>query len=380
MCYPAWLSPWAVSFCLFAWPHLSDGYRYQSTENLENGSQMTTVHDIDALESLDLGYEFHAEENCTDCYQGDMLLPPMEATSWLQTSGLAGWSSGPWPNNTVVYQWQDGIDVKARQVTLEAMQVWESKTCIKFVESSHEPLFKHPVVIGSSKSGCNAHVGYFNAHFQTMNLGGPGCRNVGTALHELGHVIGLSHEHERWDREDYIEIHLENVPEPHRQWFEVKSRRQGDAKYLPYDLSSIMHYDAWAFAHAHNYSNGKTASITVKRADEWGNCKIGQRSQISGGDTLTVAHLYECANRPCSSVTWTGNQTLQRTMNMQTCAEELQDLSCQDKECIEGWTTCHKCSALAGQKHNNGQEYCTMGLVQRSCPRSCGLCASLKFC
>jgi len=28
-------------------------------------------------------------------------------------------------------------------------------------------------------------------------------------VHELGHVLGFFHEHQRWDRDDFITVHYE---------------------------------------------------------------------------------------------------------------------------------------------------------------------------
>ena len=66
-------------------------------------------------------------------------------------------------------------------------------------------------------------------------------------VHELGHVLGFHHEHARWDRDDYVKIHYENI----------KPGRSVDYDWIPktnwlvsstsYDFYSIMHYRVcWA--------------------------------------------------------------------------------------------------------------------------------------
>jgi hypothetical protein len=37
-----------------------------------------------------------------------------------------------------------------------------------------------------------------------------------TAIHELGHVLGMAHEHNRPDRDEYLVIDLNNVEEKKR--------------------------------------------------------------------------------------------------------------------------------------------------------------------
>jgi len=67
--------------------------------------------------------------------------------------------------------------------------------------------------------------------------------------HELGHVLGFHHEHQRWDRDAYVTVRYEHI----------KPGRQHDYDWIPktnwivsstaYDYFSIMHYrTCWASA------------------------------------------------------------------------------------------------------------------------------------
>lgn len=70
---------------------------------------------------------------------------------------------------------------------------------------------------------------------------------MGDILHELMHVLGFYHEHNRWDRDDYLKVHYENIIKDKQINFVKLSREQYD-KPSEFDYDSIMIYDGYAFS------------------------------------------------------------------------------------------------------------------------------------
>ncbi|KHJ76630.1 astacin [Oesophagostomum dentatum] len=63
------------------------------------------------------------------------------------------------------------------------------------------------------------------------------------------HIIGLLHEHMRYDRDNFITVHLENVDdEDHYGQFDKVPQRQAWTYNVSYDYTSIMHYKKNAFS------------------------------------------------------------------------------------------------------------------------------------
>ncbi|KAE9420652.1 hypothetical protein Angca_010258, partial [Angiostrongylus cantonensis] len=65
----------------------------------------------------------------------------------------------------------------------------------------------------------------------------------GSAVHEIGHVLGFFHTMCRYDRDNYIRIAMENVAVDVVYDFDKTSVNYSDVYGLTYDYGSVMHYN-----------------------------------------------------------------------------------------------------------------------------------------
>jgi hypothetical protein len=96
----------------------------------------------------------------------------------------------------------------------------------------------------AQEQGCNSHIGYTG--YNEIGLGYAGNNacgfNYGIVAHELGHALGLIHEHQRSDRDQHIRIwpeHSSMDPQRFAANWNIEPNTWG---ITPYDAISIMHY------------------------------------------------------------------------------------------------------------------------------------------
>lgn len=137
---------------------------------------------------------------------------------------------------------------------------------------------------------------------------------LGTAVHEIGHALGLWHQHQRPSRDESITVHNDEIASWARSNF-VKVPMENVNEYnLPYDYNSIMHYSgivhiclAWLIPlpselmHVNVYCNArfillqvgtKDGKYTITTHDPLFQNNLGQRYQLSFLDAKIINLAY----------------------------------------------------------------------------------------
>ncbi len=136
---------------------------------------------------------------------------------------------------------------------------------------------------------CSSYIGRIAGTMQEVSINSD-CDRVGNAIHEVGHALGLFHEHSRWNRNEYINIIWENMDWKYENNFKQYPHNSA-TRDVEYDFQSIMHYPLDAFAKKQGLQ-----TIVVKPDVVLPDCikKIGQRGSISYKDLLKINKMYNC--------------------------------------------------------------------------------------
>ncbi|XP_076434596.1 bone morphogenetic protein 1-like [Babylonia areolata] len=189
--------------------------------------------------------------------------------------------SALWTSRIVPYVIDSSVEAEVQVYIQEAMEEYHSKTCIRWVPRTSQPDY----VVFTAKTGCHSMVGKsLSGGAQELSLMPP-CAKRGTALHEMLHALGFFHEHSRPDRDQWVEVLLNNVRAGKERNFDRLPQDVADTLGVQYDYDSIMHYSRTAFSF-----NGQP-TILPKR-DPFAN--LGQRDGFSPRDVHKINTLYRC--------------------------------------------------------------------------------------
>ncbi|XP_074647537.1 hatching enzyme 1.2-like [Tubulanus polymorphus] len=213
--------------------------------------------------------ETHPEE-FSEKFEGDIEIAPDQKNAGKH---IKKWTKG------IVYYDVSQLSSRGKSAVRNALRDLQVavQSCVRFEERTHQ---KNYIRVYSG-SGCSSFVGMIGRGAQDLSLNEHGCLGMGTIQHEFLHALGFKHEQCRSDRDEYIDIHWQNIDSKMQYNFR---KAQTDNLGLGYAYESIMHYGKYAFS-----SNGKP-TLTPKDP----RAIIGKRA-LHKRDIAMVRKLYGCS-------------------------------------------------------------------------------------
>ncbi|XP_055353116.1 uncharacterized protein LOC129599021 isoform X2 [Paramacrobiotus metropolitanus] len=185
-----------------------------------------------------------------------------------------------WPDRTVPFLISKAFDWRDVMLIESALDDIHLRTarCLNFVKKTSEVDFIY-FLPSNTNSGCRSPVGR-QGGAQMISLT-PACLSTGIIQHLVLHSLGLFHEHQRPDRDNYVNFDASrtNLTSP----FQILSKMPSYS--TAYDLESIMHFGPYDFA------NGYQPVLLPKYRS---NVKMGQRRGLSATDVVKLNTAYNC--------------------------------------------------------------------------------------
>ena len=151
---------------------------------------------------------------------------------------------GKWKDGIIPYYLSGNFTDEEVAIILQAMEDWESVADVHFVEVT--PRAGAYQIIKINENTWSSSIGENNSKCQMFF--GSGGEIYSHVLHELGHALGLLHEHQRPDRDQYVRIFFDLLLPQYIINYDKQDNPLITEEDYEYDYASIMHYPANSFS------------------------------------------------------------------------------------------------------------------------------------
>ena len=191
---------------------------------------------------------------------------------------------------TIEYMW-NGVNSTVKAYTLQAMADWKAAANNKITFSEitknvnwNKTLWcigcKYFIRISQNTNSDNTSWSFIGkVPYAIVNFSISA--TISSYRHELGHNLGLDHEHQRPDRDNYITYYPNNVTSGNASQFSKMTAGLYNYYNSTFDFNSIMLYGSWAFA------KSGTTTLTKKDGSTW-----YAPSSISATDQYVIRQMY----------------------------------------------------------------------------------------
>ena len=189
-----------------------------------------------------------------------------------------------WTNGIVYYVFDAAVSSTNRQNWRNAAAAWSAVAPLSFTEGTGIGNY----IYVQNGSGNNSYVGMIGGS-QVMNIFN--WTSVYTIAHEIGHALGLIHEHQRSGRDSYVTINYSYVQSGYEGNFYIAA----STNYGGYDFDSVMHYNKCIFSTDCSPSFICACThytITVRPPNTQWQDLIGQLTHLSHLDGTGMAQRY----------------------------------------------------------------------------------------